>query len=381
MKILFWGDSPTAATGLGNVSKNLLNYLYSKGHEITVIGVNDRGGWKDPKLYPYKIYPAIYNNYLDIWGALRLINVFEGKDPEIKEEFDVFLTNLDFFLFKELKIDGKPLLHYLLPFKNKIKKIIYTPIDNDIIFGRWREIFFFFDKIYVPSFYSQRVLKDYNIKSEVVYYPLDKENFYPEIPKDKPKDKFIIGYVGRNQWRKDLFSLIYIFHLFKQRHPEAFLYLHTKPDDKEQEGWNILEILKHYIYFYGKDYYVPLDLNVVKGIERENMRKVYNYFDVFLSTSTGEGFGLPYAEALLCEVPVIIPNNSVAIDFKEFAYVYKVTRPHSFGWTDYNRIRYLADIEEAVEKLEYVYNHREEAKKRAKKGREFFMNYKFKFDL
>lgn len=142
-----------------------------------------------------------------------------------------------------------------------------------------------------------------------------------------------------------------------------------------------MEILKTYGYYYGKDYYVPIDLDVNKGQERKKMVDVYNYFDVFLSTSTREGFGMPYAESLLCEVPIIIPDNSVALDFKPYAYIYKADRPYSFGWIDNNRIRNLANVFDTVEKLEYVYKNKEEAKKKAKKGREFFLNYKFEFNI
>lgn len=379
MRILYWGDSPAVATGLGNVSKNLLSYLHKQGHEIVVIGVNDRGGWKNPNEYPYKIYPAIYDNYYDVWGALRLVNVLKGEDKEIKGKFDVLLTNLDFFLLYELKISNTSLIEFIKNYP--IKKIIYTPVDNDIIYDYWLEIFKAFDKVYVPSYYSRAVLKKYGIESKVVYYPLDTENFYQKKQEDKPKDKFVIGYVGRNQWRKDLFSLINIFHFFKQKHKEAYLYLHTKPDDMEQEGWNVLEILKHYNYYYGQDYYVPFNLDVNKGIERRSMIDVYNYFDVFLSASTGEGFGMPYAEALLCEVPLVIPDNSVAVDYKNYSFIYKADRPHSFGWIDYNRIRRLVNIEDGVERLEEVYNNYQRAKEKAKKGREFFLNYKFQFEI
>lgn len=147
-------------------------------------------------------------------GALRLINVFKKQDKEIKEnDFDVFITNLDFFLFSEIKINSITLLDNLkMVMPKNIKKIIYTPIDNEIIYKEWLDVFNFFDKIYVPSYYSRNILKKYGFNNvKVIYYPLDTQNFYPKEMPDKPKDKFVIGYVGRNQWRKDLFSLIKIF--------------------------------------------------------------------------------------------------------------------------------------------------------------------------
>jgi len=376
MKILFWGDSPAVSTGLGNVSKNVCDIL-SREHELTVIGVNDRGGFKDPKTYPYPIYPAIYNNYTDIWGAIRLYNALHKQDPEIpKEDFDLLFVNLDFFLFDEITIAGQKLFDLLQDIK--IKKVLYTPVDNEIIYSRWLPIFNFFDLILVPSSFAKEALvatdKSLEEKVKVVYYPLDTNNFFKQKPKEKDKEAFVIGYVGRNQWRKAIDKLIFTFVRFKQHHQNAFLYIHSNPQATNDYGWNFLDLLSYHKLYLGKDYFAPVGLNENKGIERKSMRDIYNFMDCFFSCSTGEGFGLPYAEASLCEVPVIIPENTVAKEFPLITYR-SLSQPHSFGFIDYNRIRYLPDIEDGLKKLEWVFNHRQEAKAKAKKAREFFLQF------
>jgi len=376
MRILFWGDSPAVATGLGNVSKNVCDVL-SKEHEITVIGVNDRGGYKDPKLYPYPIYPAIYNNYTDVWGAVRLFNALNQQDPEIpKQDFDMLFVNLDFFLFNEITISGKPLFDLIG--NVKIKKVLYTPIDNETFYPQWLLTFKFFDLIIVPSEWAKEVLikalPELKDRVEVVYYPLDTNNFFKQKPKDKPKNSFIIGYVGRNQWRKALDKLVFAFVKFKERHPNSFLYIHSNPEATSDYGWNFCDLLSHFNLYLGRDYFCPVGINENKGIERKSMRDIYNYMDVFFSASTGEGFGLPYAEASLCEVPVIIPDNTVAKEFPLITYR-SLSQSHSFGFIDYNRIRHLPDIEDGLKKLEWVYNHRQEAKEKAKQARKFFLQF------
>lgn len=384
MKILYLGDSPAVATGLGVVGKNILNGLIKIDPtlDITVIGINDRGAWKDNKEYPYKIYPAIYDNYYDLWGAIRLINTLRGEEPEIKGNFDVLIINSDFFLLDTIKVEGKAVLDWLkdlLPHTSIKKTILYTPIDNDYLNERWLEILSFFSELAVPSYYAKTVIKRYDPqlakRTHVIYYGLDTENFYPK-PKEDNK-RFTIGYVGRNQWRKDLCRLISIFADFKKTHSNAFLHIHTTAEDDTQNGWNIFELLHHYGLYLYKDYYVPIKFNQNKGLERKSMNDIYNSFDVFLSCSTGEGFGLPYAEASLCEVPLIIPDNTVADEFKDYCYVYRNITEHSFGWIDNNRIRKLGDPADALEKLNYVYKNRDEAKKKAKKAREFFLQFTY----
>jgi len=376
MRILLWGDSPAVTTGLGNVSRNVCDIL-AKEHELTVIGVNDRGGYKDPKVYPYPIYPAIYNNYTDIWGAIRFFNALNKQDPEIpKQDFDLLFVNLDFFLFNEINISGEPLLDLI---KNvKIKKVLYTPIDNEIFYPQWLPIFDFFDLILVPSYFGKEALTkeipELKNKIEVVYYPLDTANFFKQKPKDKPRNSFVIGYVGRNQWRKALDKLVFTFAKFKEKHPNAFLYIHSNPQTASDYGWNFCDLLSHFNLYLGRDYFCPIGLNESRGVERKSMRDIYNYMDVFFSCSTGEGFGLPYAEASLCEVPVIIPDNTVAKEFPLITYR-SSSQPHSFGFIDYNRIRYLPDIEDGLKKLEWVFNNRQTAKAKAKKAREFFLQF------
>ena len=377
MKKLFcYGASPTVVTGLGTVSKNLLSSL-SSDFEITVLGINDRGGWKDPKLYPYKIYPAIYYPFDDKWGVIRLLRYFQGKDPEIKfEEPDIFFVNNDFFLFHTIhteEVSFYDLITKVIP--PKTKKVLYTPVDSDEIYLEWLPVFGFFDEVVVPSYFGRSVLKKYLKKEvKVIYYPLDTKNYFPQENNDKPKDKFIIGYVGRNQYRKDLFRLIYIFSLFKQNHKDAFLYIHTQPKDRNNQGWDLFALANHLNLKEGRDFYFP-DVDDNKGVSVDMMRKTYNYFDVFLSCSTCEGFGLPYAEASLCEVPVLIPDNTTAYDFKQYLTVYKSGPVHSFGFIDGNRIRRLADIDDALLKLEDVYNNKEKYKQKAKKAREFFLQF------
>lgn len=372
-KILFWGDSPACSTGLGVVSKNILAGL--KDYEIVVIGINDRGGWKDPQEYPYKIYNPIYYSSDDIYGKVRLLRVLLGTDKEIKFNPDIIIANTDFFLFSSL-INEVPMWQLIKEAirKKDIKTIIYTPIDNEFIYSEWIDIFNLFDKIIVPTNFAKMVLGNYIAEPiEVVYYPIDTKNFYPQKIK-RVENRFVIGYVGRNQWRKDLFSLIYIFSLFKKKYPDAFLYIHSQPKDKIQQGWDLFRIAENFGLKDKKDYYFP-DIDDNQGIQRESLIDVYNRMNVFFSTSTGEGFGLPYAEASLCEIPVIIPDNSVAYDFKDYLIVYKSSRLHSFGWIDGNRIRPLADVVDALKKLEWVYQNYQKAKEITKRARKFFSNF------
>jgi hypothetical protein len=60
IKILAYGDSPVIPSGFGTVMKNIFYYLGKSGrYDIDIFGINDRGNWKDPKIYPYHVYQAL----------------------------------------------------------------------------------------------------------------------------------------------------------------------------------------------------------------------------------------------------------------------------------------------------------------------------------
>jgi len=401
MRILYHGDSPTVATGFGNVSRNLLSGL-AKEHEITVIGINDRGGYKDPKEYPYRIYPAIYNDFRDVLGIKRLINVLVGQDPEIKGDFDCLFLQYDFTLLAESYIGSDNLFSTLKQIvKPTVKKIIYTPIDNGLVTPKWREVLEWFDIVIVPSQYGFKVLegvwgtKKAKEKVKVVYYGVE-NTFKPLVSQERllirkrmtdalkkqnieveMENKYIIGFVGRNQWRKDIYRTVKIFTEFKKQHPNAYLYLHTDPLDNNHDGGNLLDLLSYYGQFYGKDYLVPLGLNSNTGIARVDMNEIYNMLDVYLSSSVGEGFGLPILEAMKCRVPVIAPNNTTMPELldDDRGSLYDTDNTVCFGQLDFMRERELGDIKDAVLTLTAVHALGEKLSKNLTKAQEFADKY------
>ncbi|HEX8965497.1 MAG TPA: glycosyltransferase family 4 protein, partial [Patescibacteria group bacterium] len=307
MKILYHGDSPAVTTGFGTVAKNLLNGLVRLNPEIeiTVLGINDHGGWKDPNEYPYKIFPAVFTDPKDIMGFKRLINIIQGTDPEIPFDFDSIIFSFDSWLFANTTIGDYTVIQTvkdLLQQKEEetgkhVKTILYTPIDNHQILPGWIQTMQVFDEVIVPSFYGKRIITNHNKelgdRTRVIYNGLDTKNFYPIEKKTRTikgiyefstEGKFVIGFVGRNSWRKNYFHLIKIFSLFKEKHPDAFLYLHCQPVSYEHDGIDILELCKYYGLTYSDDYYIPLDHKEGAGITRHSMNDVYNSMDVFLST-------------------------------------------------------------------------------------------------
>jgi glycosyltransferase involved in cell wall biosynthesis len=261
-------------------------------------------------------------------------------------------------------------------------------VDNDYINPPWLECLRFFDQVVVPSKYGVEVIKNYDPalakKTKMIYYGLNAGEFHaiPQSEKDAMRKvlnigkKFVVGYVGRNQWRKDLYHLMKIFAKFKIKNPDSYLYIHAHPTTTAHDGGNLFQMAEMLGLKLGVDYGTPSpDFSENAGFAIGDLNKLYGIMDVFVSASTGEGFGLPMAEAMLAEVPVIAPDNTTVPELlgEGRGLIYKTNNTVCFGQTDQMRERPLADIDDAVDKLTFVkqFRNKEAVDKMKKKALEF----------
>ena len=151
-----------------------------------------------------------------------------------------------------------------------------------------------------------------------LYKPMDKRQCRKELGFEE--DVFIFGYVALNIGdRKDFPCLIKAFRIFLDSNPDARkdarLLLWTNFEPCLGRSFDIARICRRYglsdlVYFptmqppnlwYGEDVMV----------------RIYNAMDWYISTSRGEGFGLPLLEAQACGVPCIAPDNSAQRELVE----------------------------------------------------------------
>lgn len=128
-----------------------------------------------------------------------------------------------------------------------------------------------------------------------------------------PDDAFLIGMVAANKGRpsrKSFQQSLEAFRYFRQKHENALLYLHTTIDPDCSGGEDIQAIIA--------SLQIPPDSVLIADQYRQMfnplspdlMARVYSTFDVLLSPSQGEGFGVPILEAQACGVPAIVTDFS-----------------------------------------------------------------------
>jgi len=301
-RLLFLSDSPLTVTGYATICRNISNKLSKKDWDVHVMGHNYLGQtlmsgvkYEDGSGIDFKLHGTGMAPYCQ--------DILEPKLRELKP--DVFMILLDTFMCYPWLLNKD-----LAP----AKSIFYFPSDGGgQLPSNCEQIL---NKVTVPvamsKFGKQQVESLYNIPCEYIPHAVDEKMFYP-LPKEEKdklrvkwglKDKFVVGTVARNQGRKMMDRTIKGFAQFCKDKPDAILLMHTDPQDGAAVS-DLQRLIHRYnienrVIFTGMKYY--------KGFDYKEMNEVYNLMDVFLLTTSGEGFGIPIIEAMSCGVPVVATN-------------------------------------------------------------------------
>lgn len=166
------------------------------------------------------------------------------------------------------------------------------------------------------SRFGERELRDAGFDPLYVPHGVDTTMYAPKDRSDLrdmlkiPQDAFVAGMVANNQGqalpRKAFSEALAAFSLFRADHPDAILYMHTDMTGFRQ-GLDLGRLAERSgipIESLKVTDPVLMDYGIPPGV----MAGIYNIFDVLLSPSFGEGFGVPIIEAQACGTPVIVTD-------------------------------------------------------------------------
>lgn len=389
IKLLWYGDSPTANTGFGCVSRNVLAQLHkSDFFDITVLGIQY---FEDPEvdLYkredmPYRIISAGNNHDRDMFGRKKLLSLIG------REHFDLIVTfqdlcNLDMRRVKMESIRAA-INKSQVKFKKRTRWLIYTPIDGQLKPFELQPIKDADLTVLYTKFGYQEVIKtitkegmtktsdpalqriyvnEVNKKLHYIYHGIDTSIFKP-IKREKllgfrkeyfniePEDFLIIN-VNRNQSRKALPHTIEAYTIAKQENKNINLYLHCRETDV---GGRLASVLEAYDYPDGIQ--LPKNLDVIKGVSDETLNKIYNCADLYITTTLGEGWGLTVTEAMACKVPVIIPPHSSLTEIGECGRaIFSSFASNTISHEDFYRLRPATNTMDLASKIGMVIKNKD----------------------
>lgn len=309
IRLVFYGDAPSVATGFGKVSSNILPVLFNSGdYEIYCFGVNYMGV---PHPYPFQIYPMLPNHTGDPYGREKMKQIL----PQM--EFDLAFFLQDSFILKEILPD---VIQDMRSRGKKFRTLVYYPIDG-VPDQDWIQAMAACDRCVTYTDYGrkQSVNKwpDISGKLDVIPHGMSLKEFFPHPPERRAQlrqmmfgphaNKFIVINVNRNQQRKDIPASMLAFKEFKKNCPNSILYLHCAEVDV---GWNLPKVAHNMGMKVGEDIIFPKNFNVNAGYPVSVVNDLYNCADVCISTALGEGWGLSSVEAMATKTPAIFPDNT-----------------------------------------------------------------------
>jgi glycosyltransferase involved in cell wall biosynthesis len=297
-RILWHSAAPYCATGYGQQTDLFTQRLAQAGHEVEMsahYGLEGRTiKWRG---IPVRPGANDYGNYL-------LPRYLEQYEP------DLLITLLDVHVLDAELLKGTPVASWL-------------PVDHAPLGCQIEEWFEKSDAIPIAmSRHGERQLQEAGLDCLYVPHGIETDVFRPHDRAaarerfDLPQDAFLIGMVAANgdssPSRKAWPEALRAYHRFKQTHPDALLYVHTSLTGHAGGGAGVnIAWLCERIGLGPDDLRGTPQLTYdTDGVAPEQLAILYSAFDVLLSPSYGEGFGLAPLEAQACGVPVIVSDFS-----------------------------------------------------------------------
>ncbi len=358
-RLLFVGDGPDCPSGFGRATREILHRV-KEHYDVTVLGINHRG---DPGTVDYPVYTAAAGG--DAFGVGRLIWMCQMVKPDL-----IVIQNDGWYFpyYIAALRKKKPNFEYECPEIAAIPVIGAVAVDGLNFDGDW--IKDLTSVIFWTDFAESEARKGgFAGTSYVIPLGVDLETFY-SVDHDQAlerqkigmlKGKFIVGNINRNQPRKrwDLTIRYFAAWVNSRRIEDARLFLHCAPTG--DKSTNVLSLAHYYGVL---DKIVLYEPEPFYGKADEDMRDVYNCFDVLMSTTQGEGMSLPTMEAMACNVACVVPAWSALGDWARGAAALvpcTSTALQTFS-PSINVIGGVADERAFVEALDLLYrdkSHRE----------------------
>lgn len=375
-KILWLSDSPFTNTGYSTISRNVLNGVsdefetHFQGHNYIGQALPPGVTLKDGFTFKFTVYGTGREGYCKDVTIPRI----QTLKP------NVYVVLLDTFMLYPWVMDMN-----FAP----AKSVFYFPSDGGGGLPQdCDRLLRHFDVAVAMSKFGQQQAKEvHGLNVEYIPHAVDHNNYRPlsKIEKEIVRremlvlsvtgvpmrgylaDKFVVGVVARNQGRKMLDRTIKAFAEFCKDKPNAVLFMHSDPYDAAAI-FDITFLIRRYhlenrVCFSNARFFENLDY--------KDMNKVYNVMDVFLLSTSGEGFGIPIIEAMSCEIPVVATDYTTTKELIIDDGICGISVPISAEITgSWNVERAVISVPETVEALNTYFRSTSLRVEHGRNGRE-----------
>jgi glycosyltransferase involved in cell wall biosynthesis len=249
------------------------------------------------------VYPGYIDNLAQDVMIAHAAHAFGGNPRN-----GIIITLMDIWVLQPKELQKANVAHYM-------------PIDHDPITPQIKQVLEEGKGLPIAfSKFGVNVLEDAGFKPLYVPHGVNTQAFKPLVNRKAAKstlkppneDTFVAGMVAANQGiapcRKAFPQVLEAWARFVRKHPNSLLYIHTDLMGIKQ-GVDI-RTLAEQLGIPSNTLRFCDQYELVLGFNDEHMNTLYNSFDVLLSPSFGEGFGIPIIEAQSAGTPVIVNNFS-----------------------------------------------------------------------
>jgi glycosyltransferase involved in cell wall biosynthesis len=298
VKILWHSNAPWVASGYGKQTRLFAARLQKLGHEVAISAFSGLQGARID-FEGMTVYPRGIDSHGNDVLAVHAEHFFGGSARD-----GIVLPLTDIWVLRPEVL-------------RQLRCAAWVPVDHDpcqppsvrtLRKGNCLPI--------AMSRFGERMLLEAGFE-ETVYVPhgveLDVFRPHGQLAARKvlglPQDAFLVGMVAANQGaRKSFPQALRAFAIFRERHPDALLYLHTWLGPQFQ-GLDLNALAQQLVpreallvcdqYRYAQGDYTDADL-----------AQVYSALDLLMNPAQGEGFGVTIVEAQACGTPVLLTNFS-----------------------------------------------------------------------
>jgi len=292
------------------VARHVLRALSDAGRRIDCLAVNAVADFPDRHVAPYAIVPAAAPQ--DPFGYRSLLRILTERAYDLLfVQNDLHVAHAAAGYLETLRGRGVALPPILY----------YYPVDCRVrpdLAGMLRVAD---ASVTCTAFGRAETERLAGIRSPtVIPYGVDLRAFCPLSDRVRarrafrrahaiPETHLVICSVGANNPRKDLARTVAAFARFRAAADlPAVLYLHTMP--ATETGHDLNQVAAACGLTVGRDVVFPREYHPMRGFGDEVMNEMYNASDLYLTTTLGEGWGLPVTEAMATGLPVVAPNHT-----------------------------------------------------------------------
>lgn len=370
---ILWISDAVCISGFSRVAHAMFPILSEAGYDLEIVAINY---WGNPHNFPYTIWPASMEGQ-DPSGTYRLQSLLwhnRGKYDAIiclDDPWNVprITAAIDQIKRKDEEFIAPPVIAWVTVDGENIKgeDLNGSHVVTCTGFGSATVLIGDFDgSAGVPA------VVPFGVDTSV-FHPFDKQESRSLAASEVPEDAFIVGVVANNQLRKNIYLTLECFSIWRDRtftprerkegSDNAYLYLCLGPDNNS--GCDIQSLVR-YFDLQGR---VIINSHLLSD---PLLARVYNSFDVYLSLSLGEGFGLTALEAMACGIPCVVTAWSGYGSWIKDGTAIKVPCSHTQLTAPLNAPAYViggvADKERAVEALTRLYSMPDLREKLSERG-------------